>query len=781
MSDYNHSSIECKWQGEWSKSRTYSPDLMKAKKPFYNLMMFPYSSAEGLHIGNMYAFTGADVYGRFQRMRGYSVFEPIGLDGFGIHSENYAIKVGKHPKEHAQTAEKNFYRQLSQIGNGFAWDKRLETYDPNYYKWTQWLFIKMYQAGLVYKGKARVNWCPSCKTVLADEQAAGNRCERCGHEVVRREMASWFFKITKYADRLLDNLKSINWPQKIKIAQEQWIGKSFGMEIKFERINVFTTRPDTIKGATFLVLSPERAKEFQFLVPKKQQGKVSKYIEMALNKTEQERKEETKKKTGVSMGFDVMNPITQKKIPVWVADYVLSDVGTGAIMGVPAHDERDALFAKKYKIDIVKMQPDEKMWDELENKGLGKRTTNYHLRDWLISRQRYWGPPIPMLECPNCGLVPVSEKDLPVLLPDVKDFKPKEGHSPLENAPDKWKFVKCPKCGSEAKREVDVSDTFLDSSWYFLAYPNLGTSEWKGTKTPLNKKITQKWLPVNAYIGGAEHAVLHLLYSRFVSMVLYDLGFLKFEEPFPFLYSHGLIIKDGAKMSKSKGNIVVPDAYVTKFGADTLRTYLMFLGPYGQGGDFRDTGIEGMYRFIKRVWGLFNFIDTEPALLRGQRVGIENNINIKMHQTIKKVTEDLANFRYNTAISAIMEYVNALRAEPANINHESLKVLAQLIAPFAPHLAEEAWVNILGEKFSIHLSGWPSFDAKSISQDKIVLIIEINGKKRSQVIVAKSIAHQKKKVVEICQKDVKVAKQLQGKKIKDVIFIPEKIVNFVIG
>jgi len=737
MNKYDHTKIEKKWQGEWEKKKSFSPNLNKAKKPFYNLMMFPYPSAEGMHVGNMYAFTGADVYGRYQRMNGYDVLEPIGLDGFGIHSENYAIKVGRHPKEHAKISEENFYRQLHMIGNSYDWNRALETYDLEYYKWTQWLFVKMFKAGFAYKDDAIVNWCPSCKTVLADEQVIDDECERCGTEVTKREMRSWFFRITKYADRLLENIEKIKWPEKIKIAQRNWIGRSEGRIIKFENIEVFTTRPETVNSATFIAIS----------------GNKNRFT-----------------------GNYVINPSTNKKIPVWEAQYVLANYGTGAIMGVPAYDEKDMEFAKKYKIDIVK-KPFTK---EIQ----GKKHTNYHLRDWLISRQRYWGPPIPMINCKDCGWQPVPERDLPVILPDIKDFKPQgDGVSPLYNASDSWKRVNCPKCGKIAERELDVSDTFLDSSWYFLAYPNLGTKEWEGYESPLNFKITKKWLPVNAYIGGAEHAVLHLLYARFVTMFLKDESYLDFEEPFPFLFGHGLIIKDGAKMSKSKGNVVNPDEYINKFGADTLRMYLMFLGPYNQGGDFRDSGIEGMGRFLGRVWRLFTTKSTLEEFIRppseedfAPEVDV---VRSKLHQTIKKVTEDITQMKFNTAISALMELVNVFYEYRVS-SREYLKPLALLLAPFAPHMAEELWVGVLGEHFSVHKASWPRHDANLVKVEQLVIVIQVNGKVRSTLQVESGVSNLESRVIKLAKEDKKVSKWLDGRVVKKTVFVPGKLVNFVV-
>ncbi len=739
---YDHTKVEAKWQAAWLKEKVFSPQLKSVKNPFYNLMMFPYPSAEGLHVGNMYAFTGADVFGRFNRMQGRDVLEPIGLDGFGIHSENYAIKVGRHPKEHTKISEKHFYEQLHMIGNSFDWDRTLETYDPKYYKWTQWLFIQMFKAGLAYKDKAVVNWCPQDKTVLSDEQVIDGKCERCGSEVTKREMSSWFFRITNYADRLLENIEKIDWPKKIKIAQRNWIGKSKGILIDFKKENgevlsVFTTRPDTLNAVTFIVVADEKLYN-----------------------------EASKEKIGEFTGEYAIDPLSGRKLPIWKTNYVAPGYGTGNVMGVPAHDERDREFAEKYHLDIVEKEPDETIWDKIEKEGWGKKQTNYHLRDWGISRQRYWGAPIPMINCTDCGWQPVPEKDLPVQLPDIKNFKPEgDGTSPLHNAPDTWKKVRCPKCGNDAERELDVSDTFLDSSWYFLRYPSIGSET--EDKLPFDPKITKNWLPVNAYIGGAEHAVLHLMYSRFVTMVLKDLGYLDFEEPFPFLFGHGLIIKDGAKMSKSKGNVVNPDEYISKFGADALRTYLMFLGPFDQGGDFRDTGIEGMNRFLGRVW----------RLTTGETKELKKEILSKLHQTIKKVTEDIGNFKYNTAIASIMELVNTLIENGAD--KETLKTLTLLMSPFAPHMMEEVWVTYLHMPFSIHKASWPLYDAKYVVQDKATVVVMINGKVRSQLVVDSDKSNEKEEIEKLAKENENIAKYLEGVKIKNIIFVSGKLLNFV--
>jgi leucyl-tRNA synthetase len=802
---YDPSEIEAKWQAVWEKEKIYSPDLDKATKPFYNLMMFPYPSAEGMHVGNMYAFTGADVYGRFQRMQGKSVFEPIGLDGFGIHSENYAIKVGNHPAEQARISEKNFYKQLHSIGDSFDWSRTVETYKPEYYKWTQWLFIQLFKAGLAYRKKAPVNFCPSCKTVLADEQVEDGLCERCNSVAEKRDLDQWFFKITKYADRLLDNLMQIDWTEKVKIAQRQWIGKSEGALVRFkiEKLNkeveVFTTRPDTLFGATFLVLSPEHP-----LIASIEGKEVKEYIRSIKGKSDQDRVAAGKEKTGVFSGLYAINPVNKEQIPVWIADYVLMGYGTGAIMAVPAHDGRDFKFAhevikntslirevisnyvvKKTKESdqtlyegkgVIKNSGEWNGWDSskdmskiiewLEKNGFGKKEVNYHLRDWLISRQRYWGPPIPMIYCQECSWQPVPERDLPVKLPFIQDYKPLgTGKAPLASHPEFYK-TKCPKCGGEARRETDVSDTFLDSAWYFLRYVSTDIEA-----TAFDRERVKKWLPVNMYIGGAEHSVLHLLYSRFIAMVLKDLGFISFEEPFTRFRAHGLIVKDGAKMSKSKGNVVVPDAYINKFGADTLRAYLMFMGPFSQGGDFRDTGIEGMHRFLKRVWTLLQ----KP--ISNFQFPIYNKSNQVMHKTIKKVTEDIEKLNYNTAIAALMEWYNFL-SQQKSISREEVEIFVKLIAPFAPHLSEEIY-RALGNKISINVSAWPVYDQKFLIKEEVTIVVQVNGKLRGNIIVSPETIKNKTEIERLAGVNENVKNNLRGKAVKKVIYVEGKVINFV--
>ncbi len=812
MKSYDHKTIEEKWRKKWFESMIYEPDIKSAKTPFYNLMMFPYPSAEGLHVGSVFTFSGIDVYGRFQRMQGNDVFEPIGLDAFGIHSENYALKTNTHPMDLSKRTEENFYRQLHEIGNGFAWSHKLETNKPNYYKWTQWLFLQLYKKGLAVQKEAPVNWCPSCLTVLSDEQVIAGRCERCDSEVEIKQLKQWFFKITEYAERLLNNLDWIDWESSVKTMQRNWIGKKTGAEIDFrlddmpnDYIKVFTTRPDTLFGATALVLAPEHPL-VQKISTTREGINIAEYIKKAANKTEVERQTEGQVKTGVKTSLNVIHPLTNEAIPVYIADYIIGSYGTGAIMLVPAHDQRDLEFAKVFDIPIkvvvktkeakiagsqtatasdnqntaftdygviinsgkydglTSEKASEMVVKDLDAKHLGKMQTTYHLRDWLISRQRYWGPPIPIIYCPKCGTVPVPEDQLPVELPYIKDFRPTgTGKSPLATHPEFYNTT-CPKCGGKATRETDVSDTFLDSSWYFLRYASTDFDD-----VPFDDEITKKWLPVDMYIGGKEHTVLHLLYSRFITMVLHDLGLLDFEEPYKTFRANGLIIKEGAKMSKSKGNVTNPDEYIEKYGADTLRAYLLFLGPFQQGGDFRDSGIAGMQRFLNRVWHYFqtaNVADEEP---NGEEAYI-------LSKTIKKVTEDIKLLHYNTAIASIMELVNFL-TKAKTVSKKSQVVLLQLLAPFCPFMTEELWSQ-LGQPSSIHTSQWPTFDEKDLVKEELLITIQINGKVRDHVAVNAAI--DQKGLEQIILKRDKVKTYTNGKVPKKIIYVPGRLVNIVV-
>lgn len=1022
---YNFKKIERKWQQKWEKEKIFSPNIKKAKKPFYSLMMFPYPSAEGLHVGGYFSFTGVDTLSRYKKMQGYDVFEPIGLDGFGIHSENYAMKIGEHILDVSKRTEKNFYRQLRLTGNMYDWTRTVETYKAEYYKWTQWLFLQMFKNGLAYRKKAKVNWCPTCKTVLSDEQVIGNQCERCDSVVEKKSLKQWFFKITDYAERLNKNLDWIDWPEDVKLNQRNWIGRSEGALIKFpissssktqnsnskdqQSIEVFTTRPDTLFGATYMVVAPEHRLIKTLEADIKNLEEARNYIKKALKKSEEERLNEKKEKTGVELkGIKATNPATGKTIPIFVADYVLSGYGTGAVMAVPAHDERDFAFAKKYKLpikEVVKSLDKKKSvakkecfsgegvninsnflnglktveakkeiikWLKKNNVGQGKVT--YKLRDWCISRQRYWGPPIPIVWCPSCALkefkknkksvkvliihgfeangnsnwfswlkkalekigcevynpslpntlhpeseewnkalqpylnkldensviighslgskaavnllsatakkikqvflvasalgnprrdwkkmkqewagsdiaalkkfwetkvdwksvnksivgkthvifseddpyidskacqvvnledveiqkwqghqhfvqsrnvklrdyiisqikagimstpVPVPEENLPVKLPLMEDFLPEgTGKGPLAK---NKKFVKtkCPVCGNEAERETDVSDSFLDSAWYFLRYPCADLK----TK-PFDKAQLKKWLPVASYIGGKEHTVLHLLYSRFVNMALKDWGFLDNEEPYQRFVGHGLITKDGAKMSKSKGNVINPDEMVERYGTDTVRLYLRFMGDYTQGGDWSDSGADGMKRFVERLWRTF--------FLLGSAEGSGMDNLSMLDKTIKTVGEDLEKLSFNTAVARLMELVNWINENLERFSSEEAnqvqKNLALLIAPLAPHLAEEFWFN-LGNKKSIFNERWPRYDSRKIVDETFELVIQVNGKVRDKIQVNKNITEAK--ATALALKSEKVQTYLNGKAPKKVIYVKGRLVSVV--
>ena len=795
--NYDPAALEAKWQARWAERHTNEPDLDRAARPFYNLMMFPYPSAEGLHVGNMFAFTGADIFGRFKRLQGYDVFEPMGFDAFGIHSENYALAIGTNPAKLIPQNIATFRRQLRRFGGMFDWRHELSTTDPAYYKWTQWLFLQLFKAGLAYKKRAAVNWCPKDKTVLANEQVIDGRCERCDTPVEQRFLDQWFFRITNYAERLLQNLPNLDWSSSTALLQKNWIGRSEGAELVFEtpsgkKITVFTTRPDTVFGATYLVFAPEHPLVDE-LTAVEHRSTVKAYQREVQSKDIVSRRVGEKTKTGVFIGSYARNPATGEAIPIWIADYVLMEYGTGAIMAVPAHDKRDFEFATQFKLPIrqVVAVPGETLPIVSENgvlmgsgpfdgaacgegarkivawlaeRGLATPRVQYRLHDWCISRQRYWGPPIPIMYCEKCGVVPVPEKDLPVQLPLIDDFRPDDtGVSPLARH-EEWYFVKCPQCGGQARRETDVSDTFLDSAWYHLRYPSTEFAD-----QPFDPARTKKWLPVSSYIGGNEHAVLHLLYARFICMVLFDLGHLHFDTPYPRFRAHGLIVKDGAKMSKSRGNVVVPDTYIQQWGADTFRMYLMFLGPFQEGGDFRDSGIVGQRRFLEKVWALVH----EAA---GAKVVGAPELQQKLHRTIRKVSADTDALQYNTAIAAMMEYVNELREQGAG-GRELITPLVIMLAPYAPHIAEELW-SVLGNESSVFEARWPAHDERIVSAGDVEIAVQVNGKLRSRLTVPRGMAE--KDVLARVLADEAVKKFVDGQKVKKVIYVQDRLVNLVV-
>src|SRR6059036_3780801 len=802
MPSYDPAAVEAKWQGRWAERHTNEPDLDRPTRPFYNLMMFPYPSAEGLHVGNMFAFTGADIYGRFKRLHGYDVFEPIGFDAFGIHSENYALSVGTHPAKLIPQNIETFRRQLKRFGGMFDWRHELSTTDPRYYKWKQWIFLQLFKAGLAVRKKAAVNWCPKDMSVVANEQVINGYCERHPDtKVEQRFLEQWFFNITRYAERLLNNLDRLDWSDSTRTLQRNWIGRSEGAELVIEtpagpKVPVFTTRPDTVFGATALVLAPEHPLVDQ-LTADEQRRPMNAYRREVQAKDLVSRRVGggDKTKTGVFLGSYARNPATGEAIPIWIADYVLMEYGTGAIMAVPAHDTRDFEFATQFKLPIREVvrtgggEPLPSVTEDgvlvnsgefdglscreaqrrivawLQAKGLATPQVQYRLHDWCISRQRYWGPPIPIIYCDRCGPVGVPERDLPVLLPFIEDFRPDaSGVSPLARHKE-WYYAKCPQCGAQGRRETDVSDTFLDSAWYYLRYPSTEFDD-----RPWDPKRTTTLLPVTSYIGGNEHAVLHLLYSRFVSMVLRELGHVHFEEPFPKFRAHGLIIKDGAKMSKSRGNVVIPDAYIQKWGADTVRMYLMFLGPFQEGGDFRDEGITGIRRFLDKVWALAH--EAAASKARPLPPAVER----KLHQTIKKVTADTESLNYNTAIAAMMEYVNEVRSAECGVR-SAMEPLLVLLAPYAPHLAEELWAA-LGHERSIFTAAWPTYDEKLAAAGDVEIVVQVNGKVRGRLTVSRGATEAQ--VVALAMTDESIKRFVDGKPVRKTVYVQDRLLNLVV-
>lgn len=813
---YDHKKIEPKWQKRWAqiKQGEVIEEPEKKDDKMYILDMFPYPSADGLHVGHIPGYTATDIISRYERMKGKHVMHPMGWDAFGLPAENFAIKKGVHPSETTEGAIKNFTRQIKSLGLSYDWSREINTSSPDYYKWTQWFFLLLYKNDLAYKDEAPVNWCEHCQTVLANEQVIDGRCERCKNEVVQKNLTQWFFRITKYADRLLKDLDKIDWPEKIKEMQKNWIGKSMGAEIDFRvevteahdtsnpastkikskeiNIPVFTTRPDTLFGVSYIVLSPEHPL-VGALTSSAEKKAVERYIKQAKKKTELERTGLEREKTGVLLGTAATHPLTGEKVPIWVADYVLMVYGTGAVMGVPAHDPRDFSFAKKYGLEIkyVIAPPHEsakingayigagtlvnseefngltskdakqKITDALISKKRGRRQTNYHLRDWLVSRQRYWGAPIPIIYCEKCGEVPVEELDLPVRLPDDVDFKP-TGESPLRRSK-KFNKVQCPVCGDGARREADTMDTFVDSSWYFLRY-----CDPKNNFEFASREAMRYWCPVDMYVGGAEHAVLHLLYARFFTKVLFDLKYIDFDEPFLKLRNQGLIMgPDGQKMSKSRGNVISPDEVVGRFGADSLRLYEMFMGDFAESKPWDTNGIVGIRRFLERVWNLTTMMTDEADDLELTRV---------LHKSIKKVTEDIGEMKFNTAISAMMIYSNKV-LEKQTIAKDSLEKFLRLLAPFAPHISEEIWEE-LGHKESIFQESWPMFDLIFTVDKEITLVVQVNGKVRDTFTVRSGIGDEEAKAAALASPKIK--KWLEGKKVKEVFVVKGKLVNIVL-
>lgn len=812
---YTPSDIEPKWQERWAAEKLYEVRTDKSRAKWYELTMFPYTSGD-LHIGHWYAMAPSDVHARYRRMQGFNVLYPMGFDAFGLPAENAAIKRGIHPFQWTIQNVENMRRQLKRMGSCFDWSREIITCLPEYYKWTEYLFLKLYHAGLAYRAKAPVNWCPTCQTVLANEQVVlQGVCERCETPVVRKEIEQWFLRITQYAEELLDH-SQIEWPDRIKIMQTNWIGRSEGVEISFaidrpdfkdQDLRVFTTRPDTVYGVTFAVLAPENPLVQKLTTPECRDG-VNEYIQRTRMLSEIERLSTEREKSGVFTGAYAINKLNGERIPLWIADYVLLSYGTGAVMAVPAHDTRDFAFAKKYGIPIRTViappdwrgeqlaeaytepgtmvnsgkfdgMPSQKGWqalaDFLESEGIGKRTITYRLRDWLISRQRYWGAPIPIIYCDKCGIVPVPESDLPVLLPPDAEFRP-TGESPLKYC---QSFVEttCPTCGGPGRRETDTMDTFICSSWYFLRYASPRLSQ-----APFDPEDTKYWLPVDQYTGGAEHAVMHLLYARFFTKALRDVGLIDFGEPFMRLFNQGIIVAQHHKMSKSRGNVINPDQYVSDLGADVVRAYLMFIGPWDQGGEWDDSGILGMSRWFNRVWTLV-LEGREAEFPKQCDDNATRELKHRTHRTIKKVSDDIDRFRFNTMLAALMEFTNHLSKVAADhtVSREAwddaIEKLLLLLAPTAPHLAEELW-HLTGHAFSIHNQTFPAWDEALVSEETVTLVVQVNGKVRDKISVPASITEDEAKRIALSQPKVK--SHTEGKEVTKLIYVPQKLVNVVV-
>ncbi len=817
---YNFSEIEEKWQKKWTDSNMYKVDQDPAKEKYYCLEMFPYPSGN-LHMGHVRNYSIGDVVARFKTMRGYNVLHPMGWDAFGLPAENAAIKHGIPPAKWTLDNINNMRRQLKSMGISYDWDREVTTCLPDYYKWTQWLFLQFYKNGLAYKKKAHVNWCPSCATVLANEQVVDGACERCDTVVEKKALEQWFFRITDYAQELLDSLADLpGWPEKVRTMQENWIGRSEGAEIHFtvektgEKIPVYTTRQDTVFGVTYLVLAPEHPMVEKLIAGTEYEQPVKNFVKNVQQMTEIVRTSTETEKEGMFIGAYVINPLNGERVPIWVANYVLLDYGTGAVMGVPAHDERDFAFAKKYNLPMriviepvgqeLKLEEMTTAYTEdgimvnsgqftglpnkeglvrvanyLEETGKGKKKVNFRLRDWLISRQRYWGAPIPIIYCEKCGTVPVPEKDLPVYLPLDVEFRP-TGESPLNHIPE-FLHTTCPECGGPAKRETDTMDTFVCSSWYFLRY-----TDPQNTEEAFAKEKVDYWMNVDQYIGGVEHAILHLLYARFFTKALSNFGLVSEREPFKNLLTQGMVLKDGSKMSKSKGNVVSPEEIIKKYGADTARLFILFAAPPERDLEWSDQGVEGSYRFLNRVWRLVYHYQKELQEIKPQDILAPEDKDLRrlIHGTIKKVTEDIEQrFNFNTAISAIMELVNGLYQYKERPNQnlqlvkEAIDSLLLLLAPFAPHITEELW-EAVGHKDSVHKQSWPAYNEQALVADEVEVVLQINGKVRDRLVVPAQIDRAELEKAVLVMDKAKAA--IEGKEIVKIITVPGKLVNIVV-
>ncbi len=819
---YPFKEIEEKWRKIWDEKKVYSTDLNDLEKKLYTLVMFIYPSGAKLHIGHWYNYGPTDSWARYKKLRGYNVFEPMGYDAFGLPAENYAIKTGIHPYDSTMKNIEDIRRQLKNMGCMYDWNAELMTCVPEYYKWNQWLFLQMYKKGLAYRKNAPVNWCPSCQTVLANEQVQPDgTCERCGTPVVKKNLTQWFLKITDYADELLEGLEKIDWPEKTKLMQRNWIGKSTGTEIQFKidgtdkTFTVFTTRPDTLFGVTYVVLAPEH-ELVQEITTADRKEEVEKYIDAVKNLSEIERTSTAKEKTGTFTGAYAINPVNNEKVPIWIADYVLASYGTGAVMAVPAHDERDFEFATKFNLPIRKvilqdgtkpedelkeaftevgtminsgqfdgLRSDEgiqKITDYLESIGVGKRKVNYRLRDWLISRQRYWGTPIPIVYCEKCGEVPVPEDQLPVELPYEVDFKP-SGESPLARN-EKFLNTTCPVCGGPAKRDPDTMDTFVDSSWYYLRYLNP-----KYEEGMFDTDLANKWTPVDMYVGGAEHATMHLLYARFVHKFLRDIGLVNSDEPFAKLVHQGTITNQGAKMSKSKGNVVNPDDFTDKYGSDVFRMYLMFMGPYEFGGDWSDKGIVGVDRFVQRIYTLFannkdlgNKTSCKEKYALSDLNPAEKAVYQKTNFTIQKFEKEIENFGFNTAVAALMELLNEMTKNFNELRDElklySLQRFAVMLAPLAPHLGEEVWSLLGNEKSIFEAPVWYAYDEAALAKEEVTIAVQVNGKVRGKINIP--VDAEQEEVKKLAFQVENVRNFTDGKQIVKEIYVKNRIYNIVV-
>lgn len=815
MGNYS-TAIDKKWQDKWAESGLYKFDPNKEGEKLYVLEMFSYPSGSQLHAGHWFNYGPVDSWARFKRMQGYNVFQPMGFDAFGLPAENFAIKTGIHPQDSTIKNIAKMEEQLKAMGAMFNWDNEVVTCSPEYYKWTQWLFLKLYEKGLAYRKKAPVNWCPSCQTVLANEQVVDGACERCSTEVTKKDLTQWFFKITDYADELLDKLDGLDWPEKTVAMQKHWIGRSTGSQVNFKvkdsdlNFDVFTTRVDTLCGVSYVVLAPENPLVDE-IVSAEQKEAVENYKEEAKKQSDIERQSISREKTGVFTGAYAIHPLTGKEVPIWVGDYVLATYGTGAVMAVPAHDERDFAFAEKFNLPINRVieakdgsettlpfcehgilvnsgefdglttaEAKEKIVEKLASMGLGEKKVNFRLRDWLVSRQRYWGAPIPVVYCEECGIVPVPESQLPVELPYDVEFAP-DGKSPLAKS-ESFVNTTCPHCGKPAKRETDTLDTFVCSSWYYLRYPDN-----KNTEAPFNPELINKMLPVDKYVGGPEHACMHLLYARFITKALRDMGYLNFDEPFTSLTHQGLILgPDGLKMSKSKGNTISPDDYIKEYGADVFRMYLMFGFAYTEGGAWSDDGIKSVNRFVERIERIIDTAREAISKCENNKTTMdkaEKELNYWRHNTIKSVTDDTDKLQFNTAIARMMEFINALSkyTQEKEMNLDFLKDVVsdylRLLAPFAPHFSEEQW-SLLGNSYSIFNEAWPKFDPKALVKDEVEIAIQVNGKIKNKIMVSSDLDEEGIKAAALA--DEKIIASTEGKTVVKVIVIKGRLVNIVV-